>query len=135
MNKNTPSVPISPPQSLTGTPLSSTDLQLDWYPPNTDTINGVLQYYAIYAIDIETGFIYEVNTTLTTYVLSSLHPYYTYVCSVHAVTVGEGPEARITVQMPEDGMNIYIYIYCGHMVITNLIIFCSSFSCSWECCG
>ena len=104
--KNAPSVPTSPPQSLTGTPLSSTDLQLDWSPLSNGTLNGVLRNYTIVAEAVETGLIHERNTISTTYILSGLHPYYTYVCSVRAMTVGEGPEAFVSVQMPEDGMSI-----------------------------
>lgn len=55
---------------------------------------------------------FDSTTTSTTHTLTGLHPYYTYVCSVSAVTVGEGPEAIVTVQMPEDGM----YEHCVRAV-------------------
>ena len=49
-----------------------------------------------------------INTQVT---LQSLHPYYTYTCRVAAVTTGPGPyTGNLTIQLPEDGMIINIYL-------------------------
>ena len=54
-------------------------------------------------LEQETGHTFQ-NTTINSQLIQqNLHPYYTYLCSVTAVTVGSGPAATVTIQMPEDG--------------------------------
>ena len=47
-----------------------------------------------------------VNTT--TLSVPMLHPFYTYICIVAAVTVGLGPySATVVVELPEDGKQVH----------------------------
>ena len=57
-------------------------------------------------VELETGtalrFFSDPDITEAT--IGSLHPYYTYSCTILAVTVGEGPPSTvITVRTAEDG--------------------------------
>jgi len=66
--------------------------------------NGIIRSYLIAIREHETqrNFTESSNTTQVT--LSPLHPFYTYTCSIAAVTVGTGPfSGFITVQLPEAG--------------------------------
>lgn len=87
---------------LNATSLSSEDLLLSWLPPAPEATNGIIQNFILTVMEVETSNISQYTTADTSYLLFDLHPYYTYVCSVSAVTIGEGPETTITVQMPED---------------------------------
>ena len=42
------------------------------------------------------------TTTATTLLVEGLHPFYMYECEVAAVTVGAGPSAMVTTQLPQD---------------------------------
>ena len=47
---------------------------------------------------------FQLMSTATTVVASTLHPYYTYSFTVSAVTVGEGPYSQpLSIQTLEDG--------------------------------
>lgn len=76
---------------------------MQWAPPNENGINGIIQYYNITVNELETGFITVYTTSLLYFPVSNLHPFYTYKCTVAAVTIGVGPITSITIQMPEDG--------------------------------
>ena len=55
-------------------------------------------------LETNTGLQSYHNTTDTNAALSSLHPYYTYECSVAAVTVSYGPfSVSISIQTEEAG--------------------------------
>ena len=84
------------------TSLSSDELLLSWLPPASDATNGIIQNFILKVLEVETANLSQYTIPDTTYFLPGLHPYYTYVCSVSAVTIGVGPEITITVQMPED---------------------------------
>ena len=53
--------------------------------------NGVVDYYLITVVEVETGVETNYTSLSTTYYVSSLHPAYTYLCTVAAYTVGLGP--------------------------------------------
>ena len=52
----------------------------------------------------ETGTLFYSITPSMSIVVSTLHPYYTYKCTVSAVTIGNGPVASLVIQMPEEGL-------------------------------
>ena len=52
----------------------------------------------------ETGTVFYNITTSISIIISNLHPYYTYKCTVSAVTIGNGPVASLVIQMPEEGL-------------------------------
>ena len=68
--------------------------------------HGVLQEYRITVAEIETSTVFTISSEpeLTEAIIGPLHPYYTYNCTILAVTVGEGPPSTvITVRTEEDG--------------------------------
>ena len=98
------SVPSSPPEQFNTSADSSSTLQLQWNPPSSLSVNGIIQHYIITVYEVETDTIFQSTTSTSTQLsVSGLHPYYIYTCSISAVTIGSGPVMNITIQMPEDG--------------------------------
>ena len=95
--------PSSSPEQFTATATSTSVMLLLWNPPAFDSTNGIVQHYVLTVLEQETGNTTQITTTNTNYTMTGLHPYYTYMCSVSAVTVANGPQAFVTIQMPEDG--------------------------------
>ena len=102
--------PTGPPQNLIGTTPTSTTLSLSWIPPPVEEQNGVIRSYRITVINEETGSSLMYSTIGTSYLLSDLHPYHRYNCSVAAYTVETGPSSSITVRQPEDGKYIVVCV-------------------------
>ena len=97
------SAPSSPPEQFTATALSSSAILLQWNPLSIDSTNGIIQQYVVTLLEQETGNVTQITTINTSFNMTNLHPYYTYECSVSAVTVASGPLTMVTIQMPEDG--------------------------------
>ena len=77
---------------------------LQWSPPESQYQNGVVDYYLITVLEVETGVVTNYTSLSTTYYISSLHPAYTYQCMVAAYTVGLGPfSSYIVVTTAEHG--------------------------------
>lgn len=97
--------PTGPPQSLTVSVTSSTAALLQWAPPTNDLTNGVIQYYQIEFYNSDLDLLNKINVSQqTSYLLTDLHPFYIYSCTINAVTTGPGPSTtNITFQMFEDG--------------------------------
>ena len=86
-------------------------MTLSWDPPPFDQINGYIRHYNVVVTERETASEFQEQPTNTRVTLQSLHPYYTYICRVAAVTTGPGPyTGNLTIQLPEDGMIINIYL-------------------------
>lgn len=81
--------PSSPPRRVVVVPISSRSLQVSWQPPSTP--NGQITEYHINITEINTNTWREVRSTSLTKLITGLHPYYTYITSVAAVTIGKGP--------------------------------------------
>ena len=80
-------------------------LSVSWSPPSSNDMNGIVQYYVVNVSVTETLEHYQHITTNTSFVISSLHPYYTYTVYVAAVTVGIGPfSVGYTITTPQSGM-------------------------------
>ena len=95
-------VPGSHPSNTTGTTLNSTHIYLIWEPPEDP--NGDIREYRVNVTEEETGRMFQLITNTTSITIGSLHPYYTYNCTVVAVTIGPGPFSTvITVRTAEDG--------------------------------
>lgn len=97
--------PYSHPQNLSGAALSSTRISLRWLPPPTHLINGILRYYHILITDPAGANVHNslLDGNLLDLLVDGLHPYYTYNCSVTAVTVGDGPSSVLQIQTMQDG--------------------------------
>ena len=98
-------VPSGPPQELTGVPLGATSIQITWQPPLPEEQNGIIREYRITVTGVENGQIldYRKDGSDSVLIVSSLHPYYNYQCSVSAVTLGDGPAAYVVVTTDERG--------------------------------
>ena len=76
---------------------------MSWNVPLFEDRNGVIRHYIVNVIERQTGTKSGTITTQLGITFSSLHPYYTYVCTVYAVTVGAGPGAEpVSVTTMED---------------------------------
>lgn len=96
--------PASHPGGLAGYAVDSSTIALSWMViPPTDK-NGIIQYYSIELTENNTGLVYVYNSSLEDRVITGLHPYYIYECTVAAVTILTGPfSPPVTIQTKEDG--------------------------------
>ena len=98
--------PIGTPSNASGIALNSTHIYIDWDPPPADQHLGELREYRITVNELETLTSFQLSSlpAVTEATIGPLHPYYTYNCTILAVTVGEGPPSTIiTVRTGEDG--------------------------------
>lgn len=95
--------PSSAPENVSVTAVSSTSIQINWTPPPPANRNGIIAEYRINVIEVDTGRQQDHVSFATSFVVQSLHPYYTYRFSVSAHTVETGPYSVVeTFQTPED---------------------------------
>ena len=116
--------PTHHPTNLRGEALSSTLIHLQWNPPPEEHHNGEIDSYTVLCSEVNTGqSLTQLSTATTNITIDGLHPYYTYNCSVSAVTVDQGPfSAIVSVTTLEDGWSPFIIIFYT-------IIFCITFCC------
>ena len=98
------SVPDGPPENISGSATSSTSIKVTWDPPKRNIQNGYIVQYRVTITETETNTVSRSNVTGTSLTVTSLHPYYVYMFSVAAVTVGIGPYSDgVNVTTDEDG--------------------------------
>ena len=86
-------------------------MTLSWDLPPFDQINGYIRHYTVAVTEWETASEFQEQPNYTQVTLQSLHPFYTYICRVAAVTTGPGPyTGNFTIQLPEDGKIFDIYL-------------------------
>ena len=94
-------VPSGPPNNIQVVTTSSTTATLQWSEPDLEFQNGNIKHYRITVAGP------DIQQTLMSSGLSiqlnNFHPFYTYTCTVQAVTIGNGPSSNITFTMPQDG--------------------------------
>ena len=83
--------PSDSPQAVRHTAVTSTSVNLSWFPPSTEHHNGVIRNYTVRVVVQDTGEIFTHSTDQLSITVESLHPYYTYNFSVSAVTITPGP--------------------------------------------
>ena len=97
------SVPSSAPENVSGIAVDSKSIHIGWNPPLQAFQNGEIRGYLIFVTEIETGDVFNFNTSLTMFRVESLHPYYYYEVEIGAVTVDSGPlSTPIIIQTLED---------------------------------
>ncbi len=101
------SVPSSYPLNLTGEAVNSTTVLLSWQPPELEGRNGFIVSYLVTLTERATGQVlqfFRVGTHIDI-LITSLHPYYEYECTIAAATaIGNGPIAPIILfRLQEDG--------------------------------
>ena len=87
--------PSAPPINLRGFAPDHSSISLEWDPPSSLHLNGILTQYIISVTEQETGRTLQYNTTNSSILLDSLHPHYVYECRVAAHTVETGPFSTI----------------------------------------
>ena len=102
-------MPGGPPENFTVVVVSSTRIQLTWQPPPREIQNGHVRLFTVFVSEVQTNTtsLYTLRSQPLedlTLQLESLHPFYEYVCSVAAITIGPGPyTSRLRVRTFEDG--------------------------------
>ena len=77
-----------------------------WSPPLINMTNGIIRHYIINVSEVGTSnfYLYNSSANITNITIDSLHPNYTYVVYIAAVTVDIGPFAEgDSVQTEQDG--------------------------------
>ena len=87
--------------------MNSTAILLEWQHPEPSGRNGIITQYDVMLTELPTGQVLE-YTRVGSHIdilITSLHPYYEYECSVAACTsVGRGPYSPlINITTDEDG--------------------------------
>ena len=96
--------PYSPPLNVSGISISSMSILLFWSPPPLSEQNGIIAYYRVNITEVETGNDISLLSPDTFITVSFLHPFYTYIFVVSAVTVTEGPYSdEFIITTPQDG--------------------------------
>ena len=96
--------PTLAPEGVVLTAIDSRTLLLSWMPPPFEHQNGIIREYRVNITERETGMAYHLTTAATSLTVPSLHPFYTYNCTVAAFTIAEGPYSfEVNITMPEDG--------------------------------
>ena len=95
--------PSGPPLGLSAVAQDSRTLELSWGPPAEENRNGIVRKYNITVLTRDgDGETRSITTMQTRETVPNLHPHYTYVCTVLAITVSAGPSASVSAQLPED---------------------------------
>ena len=96
--------PVSPPENVALSPVSSTSINITWLPPPSQDINGIITEYRVTVIEVLTGRRFNFTSTSSFVIAFGLHPHYAYECIVSAYTVGIGPYSQaISITTPESG--------------------------------
>ena len=105
------SAPSGHPSNSSGIALNSTHIHLMWDPPPLNVTHGDIQEYRIAIVEYETSNVEVYTSEITELVVGPLHPYYTYNCSIQAVTVEPGPPIIILVRTQEAGSYLnYVFV-------------------------
>ena len=93
-----------PPENVSLNVITSSSVGITWSPPAVESRNGIIGEYKINLLENDTGNQQNYVSYTTSFIIQSLHPYYTYHINVSAHTVLIGPYSEVQViQMPEDG--------------------------------
>jgi receptor-type tyrosine-protein phosphatase Q len=106
--------PSSPPINVNIRQVTSISFMLSWSAPPLREQNGLIRHYSVRCIHQEGDF--EILTdSLTERLITNLHPFYNYTCSVAAVTIAPGPySSTLLVTTLEDGKRYSVLFFSGH---------------------
>ena len=103
--------PSSPPLNVSAISISPISIFLLWSPPPLSKQNGIIVYYQVNITEVETGNEISLLSPDTFITVPFLHPFYSYICIVSAVTVTEGPYSdELIITTPQDG-NLVGFLY------------------------
>ena len=83
--------PSSSPTEVSAATITSVGFSLSWGNPSEMDWNGIIRNFIISIIEANTGLEYQFMTASNEIEVNFLHPFYSYLCSVAAVTVSAGP--------------------------------------------
>lgn len=86
-----PTVPTAPPETPSGSPITSTLITLRWDPIPLEHLNGILRFYLVDVVEVITNNSWTFHSVQNHVNIGPFHPYYTYRCRVAGFTVGVGP--------------------------------------------
>ena len=82
----------------------SSSLIITWLDIPFHEANGIILYYVVNVTVIDSSENFYEETEDTVLELNELHPFYTYIISVSAFTIGYGPfSSEVSVTLPQDG--------------------------------
>ncbi len=84
-------VPTAAPQNPSGMPITSTLIRLDWLPPPSNHINGIIIFYLVEVEEVLSNQTWTFHAVQNHINIGPLHPHYAYRCRVAANTIGLGP--------------------------------------------
>ena len=97
----TSTAPTAPPDSVNGTSINPFTISLWWDEPPPNHQNGIIRYYVVHVLEMQTGRFWTIYSVDTTLLVGALHPYYVYECNIAAITIRAGPLANITIRTKE----------------------------------
>jgi len=83
--------PTAAPLNPSGMSVTSTLIRLDWSPPPSEHINGIIVFYLVEVEEVITNRTWTFHAVQTHINIGPLHPYYGYRCRVAANTIATGP--------------------------------------------
>ena len=114
---------------------TATTISLSWNPPIERDINGIIINYAIkYSVIEQLGVPSLDGTVHTEYVegneatLMGLFNFTTYLISISATTIAEGPAISLTQQTDENGLFINLLVLYVSFILSFLFFFLSILS-------
>lgn len=87
--------PSLPPTEIHVLEIFAHNFSLEWNPPPEEAHNGIIRSYRLDVTELATGRYFTRHTSELNYAFLHLHPYYTYVFTVAAVTVSPGAPTEI----------------------------------------
>lgn len=92
---------------MTASAHGSKRISVQWLPPPSDEQNGLIRSYFVALYSKNGNKTESISANLFSANISGLRPYTTYLCYVHAITIGIGPPTLVNVTTDEDGMYIF----------------------------
>ena len=90
---------------LTFSNITDSSFYLVWQNLPAADQNGIIRYYLVNITEEDTGRQFQLMSLANLILVGSLHPFYTYVCSVAASTIDVGPYSPpLTITTLEAGM-------------------------------
>ena len=94
--------PTGTPQNITAVSISTSLTILQWQPPHLKYRNGEIWQYVVSVTEMDTRTDFELFNSATEIQIEGLHPFYTYLFKVAAVTIDRGPfSSTISITLPE----------------------------------
>ena len=113
-------VPTGPPLNIMAVSINSKSILLSWEAPRVDLQNGIIRAYNISVLELESS--QEQSFTVSGLdnfqIVTSLHPFYSYNCSVAAFTIERGPIGFVAIRTLPEGYSILLYSHVNsHSII------------------